>query len=126
MRIASLDHLVLTVTDLDRTLEFYRDVLGMEEVRFGEGRVALAFGSQKINLHRSGQEFEPKAARVMVGSGDLCFIVTTALERVAAELGAAGIPVEAGPVHRTGATGPLLSLYVRDPDGNLIELANRA
>ncbi|WP_368166105.1 VOC family protein, partial [Aeromonas sp. R9-1] len=99
MKIASLDHLVLTVTDLDRTLEFYRDVLGMEEVRFGEGRVALAFGSQKINLHRSGQEFEPKAARVMVGSGDLCFIVTTALERVAAELEAAGIPVEAGPVH---------------------------
>lgn len=118
-----LDHLVLTVADLDRTCDFYRQVLGMEVVRFGKGRTALAFGRQKINLHLAGHEFEPKAARPQPGSADLCFIVNIPLEQVAERLAAAGVPIELGPVERTGAVGPIRSLYLRDPDNNLIELA---
>jgi catechol 2,3-dioxygenase-like lactoylglutathione lyase family enzyme len=123
--ITSLDHLVLTVRDLDATLRFYVAGLGMRLVSFGEGRQALHFGTQKINLHVAGREFEPKAATPTPGSADLCFLVDEALETLAQRLPALGYPIIAGPVERTGATGPLVSIYLRDPDGNLIELANR-
>lgn len=121
--IRSLDHLVLTVADIERTVAFYGGVLGMERVAFGGGRVALAFGRQKINLHQKGAEFEPKAAAPTPGSADLCFLVDCPLDQVAARLAAAGVAVEEGPVARTGAVGPITSLYVRDPDGNLVELS---
>jgi len=121
--IRSLDHLVLTVADIERTAAFYCGVLGMQRVTFGQGRVALSFGTQKINLHQLGREFEPKALTPTPGSADLCFVVDRPLEEVAATLTAAGIPIEEGPVARTGAVGPISSLYVRDPDGNLIELS---
>ncbi|MBW0106245.1 VOC family protein [Pseudonocardia sp. KRD291] len=124
MHIDRLDHLVLTVTDVDRTVAFYRDVLGMEEVTFGEGRRALAFGTSKINLHRAGHEFEPRAHRPTPGSADVCLITTDPLEQVQRELSGHGVPVEQGPVERTGARGPLLSVYVRDPDANLVEISN--
>ncbi|RZT85974.1 catechol 2,3-dioxygenase-like lactoylglutathione lyase family enzyme [Pseudonocardia sediminis] len=124
MRIDRLDHLVLTVADVDRTVAFYRDVLGMEEVTFGEGRRALAFGSSKINLHRAGNEFEPKAERPTPGSADVCLITLDPLEQVRRELAEHGVAVEEGPIERTGARGPLLSVYVRDPDANLVEISN--
>lgn len=124
MQIDRLDHLVLTVADVGVSCAFYTRVLGMREVRFGEGRTALAFGAQKINLNAAGREFEPKARRPTPGSGDLCFITATALAQVRGELEAAGVAIVDGPVRRSGATGPILSLYVRDPDGNLIELSN--
>lgn len=118
-----LDHLVLTVADLDATLRFYAGALGMEVVTFGEGRTALTFGTSKINLHVSGREIDPKAARPTPGSADVCLVVDDPLEEVVAELGAAGVPVEEGPVERTGALGPIRSVYVRDPDANLVELS---
>jgi catechol 2,3-dioxygenase-like lactoylglutathione lyase family enzyme len=124
MQIDHLDHLVLTVADLDATVDFYTSVLGMQAVTFGEGRQALAFGNQKINLHQAGREFEPKAERPTPGSEDLCFIVATPLDEVIAQLQAHGVTPIEGPVKRTGATGPIRSVYVRDPDQNLIELAN--
>ena len=124
MRIDRLDHLVLTVADLDVTVDFYVRVLGMEEVTFGQGRRALAFGSSKINLHERGREFEPKALHPTPGSADLCLIVDEPIDAVIAELRAAGVAVEEGPVRRTGATGAILSCYLRDPDQNLIELSN--
>ncbi len=123
--ITSLDHLVLTVRDLDATLRFYVDGLGMRLVSFDEGRQALHFGTQKINLHVAGREFEPKAATPTPGSADLCFLVDEALEVLAQRLPALGYPIIEGPVERTGATGPLVSIYLRDPDGNLVELASR-
>lgn len=123
MRIDRLDHLVLTVADIPATLAFYTDVLGMRAVTFGDGRHALAFGAQKINLHRAGHEFEPKAARPTPGSGDLCLIADGPLEDVVAHLERAGVAIEEGPVGRTGATGPIQSVYFRDPDGNLVEVA---
>lgn len=121
--IKSLDHLVLTVADIDAALDFYTRVLGMEARTFGQGRQALCFGKQKINLHQAGREFEPKAARVQPGSADLCFLSDTPLEQIAAHLHACGVEILEGPVRRTGARQPLLSLYLRDPDGNLIEIA---
>ncbi len=124
MKIDHLDHLVLTVADIDATCRFYGKVLGMEVVEFGEGRTALRFGGQKINLHQAGREFEPKARHPAPGSADLCFIVTTPLQQVIAHLEQCAVAIEQGPVQRTGASGPLLSVYLRDPDGNLIELAN--
>jgi catechol 2,3-dioxygenase-like lactoylglutathione lyase family enzyme len=124
MNVRSLDHLVLTVRDLAAAIDFYTRALGMQEVTFGAGRKALAFGTQKINLHLAGQEFEPKAAQPTPGSADLCFLTGTPVEQYAAHLRALGIAVIEGPVARTGATGPLLSIYVRDPDLNLIEIAN--
>ncbi|KMK65516.1 VOC family protein [Puniceibacterium sp. IMCC21224] len=124
----SLDHLVLTVADIDATCAFYRDVLGMVPQQFtppgGLPRWALRFGTQKINLHRTGHEFEPKAQRPTVGSADLCFLSDTPLVDWQAHFAAHCIRIEAGPVRRTGATGPILSLYLRDPDGNLIEVSN--
>jgi len=124
MQISHLDHLVLTVADLEVTTDFYCRVLGMQVVTFGEGRKALAFGGQKINLHLAGREFEPKAELPMPGSADLCFIVATPLEEVIAHLGRQGVVILEGPVRRTGATGPIRSVYLRDPDLNLIELSN--
>ncbi|HEY6612202.1 MAG TPA: VOC family protein [Pseudomonas sp.] len=124
MQIARLDHLVLTVADIETTRDFYVRVLGMQAVTFAGGRSALAFGQQKINLHQAGREFEPKAERPTPGSADLCFIVSTPLEQVVTHLQGCGVPVVEGPVQRTGATGPILSVYLRDPDQNLIELSN--
>lgn len=125
MRIDSLDHLVLTVADIDASCAFYQRVLGMEVVTFGAGRKALAFGAQKINLHQSGREFEPKAHRPTPGSADLCFLTTLPLAQVEAHLASAGVAVGEGPVQRTGAQGPILSVYFRDPDLNLIEVSNQ-
>jgi catechol 2,3-dioxygenase-like lactoylglutathione lyase family enzyme len=124
VRIDRLDHLVLTVADMDATVEFYTSVLGMQAVTFGAGRTALTFGHSKINLHQAGREFEPKASRPTPGSADLCLIAADPLERVITELAAHGVPIEEGPVERTGATGSILSVYLRDPDQNLIEVSN--
>ena len=123
MRIDRLDHLVLTVADIDATVDFYTRVLGMEAVTFGAGRTALAFGRSKINLHRAGHEFEPKAHRPTPGSADLCLIAEGPLEQVTEDLAEHGVPIEEGPVERTGATGPIRSVYFRDPDLNLIEVS---
>ena len=124
---SSLDHLVLTVGDIDRVIAFYRDVLGMQPVSFtpadGTTRHALGFGAQKINLHAAGAEFRPHAATPAPGTADLCFLTATPLSNWQAHPAEWGVPVEAGPVPRTGATGPILSLYIRDPDGNLIEVS---
>lgn len=125
MQIDQLDHLVLTVRDLDATLDFYTRVLGMAPVTFAGGRRALAFGSQKINLHVQGKEFEPKADHPTPGSADLCFLTRVPLAAVQQHLATCGVPIVEGPVQRTGAQGPILSVYVRDPDQNLIEVANR-
>jgi catechol 2,3-dioxygenase-like lactoylglutathione lyase family enzyme len=119
-----LDHFVLTVADIDRSCAFYEAALGMEIQTFGEGRKALRFGNQKINLHPAGREFEPKARVPTPGSGDLCFIAASPLDAVIAHLGALGVAIEIGPSIRTGATGPIRSIYLRDPDGNLIEISN--
>lgn len=124
MKLSSLDHLVLTVHDLDVTCAFYTQVLGMTLLTFGEGRKALRFGDQKINLHQAGAEFEPKAQRPTPGSADLCFLTATPLGQVMEELAAQGILLEEGPVRRTGARQAIESVYIRDPDGNLIEIAN--
>ncbi|MFF4195724.1 VOC family protein [Nonomuraea sp. NPDC001831] len=124
MRIDRLDHLVLTVADVEVAVRFYTTVLGMEAVTFGEGRRALAFGQSKINLHEAGREFEPKAARPVPGSADLCLIVADPIETVMDELARHRVGIEEGPVERTGALGPIRSVYLRDPDGNLVELSN--
>lgn len=124
MQVEQLDHLVLTVRDLSATCSFYTRVLGMRELSFGDGRKALAFGAQKINLHQYGREFEPKSQQPTPGSADLCFITQEPLARVACHLRAHAIDVEEGPIERTGAQGPILSLYFRDPDANLIEVSN--
>ena len=124
MKIDSIDHLVLTVKSIEATCEFYAKALGMQVVTFGEGRKALAFGSQKINLHQQGQEFEPKADRPTPGSGDICLITSIPLAEVIAHLNACRVEIIDGPVKRTGAIGTLLSVYFRDPDLNLIEVSN--
>jgi catechol 2,3-dioxygenase-like lactoylglutathione lyase family enzyme len=124
MRVSHLDHLVLTVEDIEATVSFYTRVLGMAATTFGGGRTALVFGSSKINLHQAGHEFEPKAAVPTPGSADLCLIVDDDLDSVQAQLAAAGVAVEVGPVRRTGAVGEIISVYIRDPDQNLIELSN--
>ncbi len=118
-----LDHLVLTVADINRSCVFYSQVLGMRVVP-EQSRRALLFGSQKINLHQQGHELEPKAAHPTPGSGDLCFITATPLPVVVAHLKAYGIDIVAGPVKRSGARRPIESIYFRDPDGNLLEIAN--
>ena len=124
MIIARIDHLVPTARDLAVTADFYTRVLGMTVTRFGEGRWALRFGAQKINLHQAGREYEPKAARPTPGAIDLCLIASTPLDAVIVELTTKGVTIEVGPVARTGASGPIASVYIRDPDGNLIEIAN--
>jgi catechol 2,3-dioxygenase-like lactoylglutathione lyase family enzyme len=124
IRIDHLDHLVLTVASIEETCAFYADVLGMEIETFSGGRKALRFGNQKINLHQIGHEFEPKAKVPTPGSGDLCFIAATILEGVIAHLNRLAIPIEQGPIDRTGAMGKIRSVYIRDPDANLIEISN--
>ena len=118
-----LDHLVLTTSHLDRCIDFYTRVLGMTLESFGAGRKALRFGQQKINLHEVGKEFEPKAQRPTAGALDLCFIADRPLDDVIARLDALGVSIIEGPVQRTGATGPIRSVYLRDPDQNLIEIS---
>jgi len=124
MEISKLDHLVLTVKDLEKTVSFYVSVMGMKKEVFGNGRIALRFGSQKINLHEFGKEFEPKAHKPMPGSSDLCFITQTPLNDAMARIKSCGIEIIEGPVQRTGANGPIRSFYFGDPDYNLIEVAN--
>ena len=121
-----MDHLVLTVASIETTVAFYRDVLGMRAETFGDGRWALHFGAQKFNLHEAGHEFEPKAARPTPGSVGICLVVATPIDEVVAALGSLGVPVVEGPVDRTGARGPIRSVYLRDPDDNLVELASYA
>jgi len=123
MKVTQLDHLVLTVSDIAQSLRFYVDVLGMRKISFGEGRIALCFGQQKINLHLKGEEIKPHAGQVGVGSADLCLLVDVPLDAVLAQLKKHKVPVVLGPVKRTGAMGPIHSVYVRDPDQNLIELS---
>lgn len=120
--IASLDHFVLTVRDIAATIGFYEQ-LGMTVQRYGAGRVSLHFGRQKINLHLLGGEFEPKAALAMPGTADLCFLIEGPVAAMADRLRSAGIAILVGPAERTGATGRILSIYCRDPDGNLVELS---
>jgi catechol 2,3-dioxygenase-like lactoylglutathione lyase family enzyme len=117
-----LDHLVLTTPDLEACVDFYTRVLGMTLETFGAGRKALRFGRQKINLHEAGREFEPKADRPTPGALDLCFVADRPLDAVIAHLGALGVTIAEGPVRRTGATGPIRSIYLRDPDRNLVEI----
>ncbi len=125
-----LDHLVLTTTDEAACLDFYTRVLGMRVETFtgsnGVARQALRFGDQKINLHVKGREFDPKAHLPVPGALDLCFIATVPIEEVVARIRAAGWPILEGPVVRTGATGPIRSVYVRDPDLNLVEVSRPA
>ena len=123
MNIDRIDHVVMTVQDIDVTCDFYARVLGMRVVTFAGGRKALAFGRQKINLHLAGREFEPKAAHPTPGSVDLCLIATGTLADVQAHLRACGVPIIEGPVAKTGAVGPIRSVYFRDPDANLIEVS---
>lgn len=124
MRIRAIDHVVLTVRDLEQTLSFYERALGMTPMTFGDGRIALAFGDQKLNLHEAGREFEPKAAAPTPGSLDLCLLTDTPLDEVTEHLAGVGVAIELGPVEKTGARRALRSLYLRDPDGNLIEISN--
>ncbi len=125
--IGSLDHLVLTTADEVGCVRFYTEILGMRHEQFSDGgtvrRQAFHYGSQKINLHVQGREFDPKARLPTPGSLDLCFLASVPLDQVIAGLEAAGVAIEVGPVARTGATGPIRSVYCRDPDGNLIEIA---
>ena len=125
MKLDKLDHLVLPVSDINRLAEFYTKHLGMEKRTFGNGRVALHFGDQKINLHPAGWDYEPKAATSIAGSADLCFIAGEPVEAIRLVLEASGIDIIEGPVIRSGAIGELRSIYIRDPDGNLIELSNQ-
>ncbi len=129
-KLTSLDHLVLTVASIYQTVSFYEDVLGMTSQRFksedGTTRSAVTFGNQKINLHQVGAEFDPKAANPRPGTADLCFLTDMPLADWIAHLAAQDVLIEDGPIARTGATGPILSIYIRDPDGNLIEISNPA
>jgi catechol 2,3-dioxygenase-like lactoylglutathione lyase family enzyme len=124
MEISKLDHLVLTVKDMETTTSFYVSILGMKKEVFGNDRVALKYGDQKINLHELGKEFEPKANNPTPGSADLCFITQTPLNDAMAHVKRCGVEIIEGPVERTGANGPIRSFYFRDPDDNLIEVAN--
>jgi catechol 2,3-dioxygenase-like lactoylglutathione lyase family enzyme len=124
MKITRLDHLVLTVVDLEATVDFYTRALGMTVRAFGAGRLALRFGEQKINLHEAGNEFEPRARLATPGSADFCFVVEQPLAEWRERLAELGVPLVLGPVPRDGALGPMTSIYIRDPDGNLLELAS--
>jgi catechol 2,3-dioxygenase-like lactoylglutathione lyase family enzyme len=121
--LARLDHLVLTVASIERSVAFYTRVLGLREERFGDNRVALAGPGWKINLHQADRPFEPKAQHPTPGSADLCFIADRPLAETIEDLSAASVPIELGPVPRTGAQGTMTSIYLRDPDGNLIEIS---
>ena len=119
-----IDHVVLTVADIEATCDFYVRVLGMEKIVFAGGRVALGFGSQKINLHPAGNEYDPKAKNPVPGSADFCLITETPIENVITHLGDCGVAIIEGPVAKTGATGALTSVYFRDVDENLVEVSN--
>lgn len=121
--IETLDHLVLTVANIDATTDFYTEVLGMDLVTLN-GRKALAFGEQRLNLHQRGHEFNPKAAHPTPGSADLCFVTSTPIEEVMSYLAELRVHIEEGPVERTGALSQLRSIYIRDPDHNLVEISN--
>lgn len=123
MKISRVDHFVLTVASVEATCEFYERVLGMKAITFGEGRRALTFGVNKINLHQAGAEFEPKARMPGTGTGDFCLISEEPLEDVMRHLEREGISIEVGPVPKSGAIGPIRSVYIRDPDGNLVEIS---
>lgn len=124
IEVSHLDHLVLTVKSVPDTIQFYSSVLGMDVITFKGNRKALGFGQQKFNLHQKGQEFEPKAKHPTSGSADLCLITKSPLTTVVAHLKVCGVEVEEGPVERSGAMGPITSVYFRDPDDNLIEVSN--
>lgn len=124
MEIKNLDHLVLTVADINKTIEFYTQIMGFEVVTFGDNRKALIFGNQKINLHQKGREFEPKAETPTCGSADLCFIARTDIHEIMEELKQKNVEIIEGIVDRTGAVGKIKSVYFRDPDQNLIEVSN--
>lgn len=123
MKVEGIDHFVLTVRDVEATCDFYSRVLGMEVEEFEGGRRALKFGRQKINLHQSGAEFEPKAGKPTPGSGDFCLITGVPLESVVQHVRSCGVELVEGPVSRTGAIGRLESIYFYDPDGNLVEVS---
>ena len=122
--ISHIDHVVLTVKSIESSVKFYTQVLGMEEITFGQDRKALSFGNQKFNLHQKGKEFEPKAANPTPGSIDICLVTDTPILSVIAHLKSLEVDIEEGPVQRTGAQGPIMSVYFRDPDRNLIEVSN--
>jgi len=124
MNITHIDHLVLTVANIETTLNFYQRILGMEKQTFANNRVALKFGNQKINLHQAGNGVEPKANTPLPGSADLCFVTQSSLSVAMQHVRDCGIEILQGPVTRTGATGPVISFYFRDPDLNLIELCH--
>lgn len=126
MKVERLDHLVLTVRDVEATCAFYERVLGMRATTFGGGRRALAFGAQKINMHQSGNEFEPRAAHPTPGSADLCLVTESGTQEILDHLQESGITPVEGPVGRSGAVGEMTSVYLRDPDGNLIEVSTYA
>jgi len=123
MQIERIDHLVLTVQNIQASCDFYAKILGMKAVAFQGGRKAVVFGNQKINFHESGKEFDPKALRPTPGSADLCFIVNDPLTKIVGHMDTCGVNIIEGPVQRTGAMGPMTSIYIRDPDQNLIEIA---
>ncbi|OOS07482.1 VOC family protein [Moraxella cuniculi] len=124
MKINALDHLVLTVADIEQTIDFYTTILGMQEITFGENRKALLFGTQKINLHQQGSEILPNAQNANCGTADLCLLTDTPLDEVLRILQSHGVAIlEGGIVHRTGAVGKIESVYCRDPDGNLLEIS---
>ncbi|XP_004872010.1 glyoxalase domain-containing protein 5 [Heterocephalus glaber] len=122
--IRRLDHIVMTVKSIKDTTTFYSKVLGMEVTTFKGDQKALRFGDQKFNLHEMGKEFEPKAIHPLPGSLDICLITEAPLEEMIQRLKAFDVPIEEGPVPRTGAKGPIMSIYFRDPDRNLIEVSN--
>ena len=124
MKITNIDHIVLTVSNIETTTKFYSEILGMSVVKFGDNRTALTFGNQKINLHQKGEEINPKAENPTCGSADLCLITETSIETVLSELKSKNIKIIDGIVKRTGATGVIRSIYFRDPDNNLIEVSN--
>ena len=124
IRIDRFDHVVLTVASIERTCGFYARVLGMTVETFGAGRTALHFANQKINLHMAGHDYQPRAKIPTSGSADLCLIAVTPLEEVIAHLKCLGVAIELGPVERIGATGTMESVYIRDPDENLVEISN--
>lgn len=123
MRIDRIDHLVLTVVDIEKTCKFYSQALGMEVLTFGENRRALIFGKQKFNLHEKGKELKLRAKSASPGAVDVCLIVENSIEEVVAHLGSVGVTIEQGPVERAGASGTIMSVYFRDPDENLIEVS---
>jgi len=124
MNIYSIDHIVLTVKDIDKSVAFYTSILGMQKREFSNGRVALFFANQKINLHKKNKELSPHAEFPTIGSADICLLTKTPLYQAIDEVKEKGISIIEGPLMRSGAQGDLLSFYIRDPDGNLIEISN--